>query len=260
MSQFQPAKKSLGQNFLHDQQVIERIVTAISPQPDDIIIEIGPGRGALTEHLLDSACNLHVIEYDFALVEYWQQQAQQRKNLTVHQANVLKVDFNTLVPDQPIKVVGNLPYNISSQILINLLTANKLKDAVVMLQLEMVDRIVASPNNKTYGRLSVMLQQRFFCDKLFKVANGAFQPAPKVDSAILRLTPRPLESQLEDPEKFAQVVKAAFAQRRKTLRNNLKKMITAEQIQEVNIDPNLRAENLSVEDFIKLATIESHSI
>ena len=257
MAQFQPAKKALGQNFLHDQQVIERIVAAISPQPEDIIIEVGPGRGALTELLLASACDLHVVEYDYALADYWQQQAEQRDNLTVHQANVLKVDFNTIAPDQSIKVIGNLPYNISSQILINLLTANKLKDAVVMLQLEMVDRIVASPNNKTYGRLSVMLQQHFYCDKLFKVPSGAFHPAPKVDSAILRLTPRLIESQLEDVEKFAQIVKAAFAQRRKTLRNNLKKIITTEQIQEVNIDPGLRAENLSVEDFIKLANIAS---
>ena len=259
MAQFQPAKKALGQNFLHDQQVIERIVAAISPQPGDIVIEIGPGRGALTKLLLASACDLHVIEYDYALADYWQQQAEQRDNLTVHQANVLKVDFNTIAPDQSIKVIGNLPYNISSQILINLLTANKLKDAVVMLQLEMVDRIVASPNNKTYGRLSVMLQQHFYCDKLFKVPSGAFQPAPKVDSAMLRLTPRGSKNGIEDSERFAEIVKAAFSQRRKTLRNNLKKIITTEQFQKININPSLRAENLSVEDFIKLANIATIS-
>ena len=259
MAQFQPAKKALGQNFLHDQQVIERIVAAISPQPGDIVIEIGPGRGALTKLLLASACDLHVIEYDYALADYWQQQAEQRDNLTVHQANVLKVDFNTIAPDQSIKVIGNLPYNISSQILINLLTANKLKDAVVMLQLEMVDRIVASPNNKTYGRLSVMLQQHFYCDKLFKVPSGAFQPAPKVDSAMLRLTPRGSKNGIKDSERFAEIVKAAFSQRRKTLRNNLKKIITTEQFQKININPSLRAENLSVEDFIKLANIATIS-
>jgi len=256
MPEFNPAKKALGQNFLHDKQVIERIVAAISPKSDDIVVEIGPGRGALTDLLLASECNLHLIEYDYALAEYWQQQAQHRDKLTVHQDNVLKVDFNALAPGQTIKVIGNLPYNISSQILINLLTATQLKDSVVMLQLEMVDRIVASPNNKTYGRLSVMLQQHFYCEKLFKVPSGAFNPAPKVDSAILRLTPKGSGNVLKNPSRFAEIVKAAFAQRRKTLRNNLKKVLTVEQIQSVGIDPGLRAENLNVDDFLALASID----
>ena len=255
MHDFQPAKKALGQNFLHDQQVIERIVAAISPKPDDIVIEIGPGRGALTNLLLASACHLHVIEYDYALADYWQLESERRDNLTVHQGNVLKMDFNSIVPQKTIKVIGNLPYNISSQILINLLTATHLKDSVVMLQLEMVDRIVAKPNNKTYGRLSVMLQQYFYCEKLFKVSSGAFHPAPKVDSAILRLTPKNKKNKLENPENFALIVKASFAQRRKTLRNNLKKILTSEQIQSVDIDPNLRAENLCVDDFLRLSSI-----
>lgn len=256
MAEFQPAKKALGQNFLHDQQVIERIVASISPKKGDTIIEVGPGRGALTDLLLASGCHLHVIEYDYALADYWQSRADQIENLTVHQANVLKVDFNTLSKGVPTKVIGNLPYNISSQILINLLNANDVLDCVVMLQLEMVDRIVAEPNNKTYGRLSVMLQQHFYCDKLFKVPSGAFNPAPKIDSAILRLTPKGPNNQLDNPTRFAEIVKASFAQRRKTLRNNLKKIISAEQIEGAGINPGLRAENLSVDDFIRLASIE----
>ncbi|MGH1428039.1 MAG: 16S rRNA (adenine(1518)-N(6)/adenine(1519)-N(6))-dimethyltransferase RsmA [Arenicella sp.] len=255
MADFQPAKKALGQNFLHDQQVIQRIVASLSPRPGETVIEIGPGRGALTDLLLDSGCNLHVIEFDYALADYWQSRAEQCDNLTVHQGNVLKVDLNAIASGRPIKVIGNLPYNISSQILISLLSVEGIVDSVVMLQLEMVERIVAEPNNKTYGRLSVMLQQHFYCDKIFKVPSGAFTPAPKVDSAMLRLTPKKPQDVLQDTDRFAEIVKAAFAQRRKTLRNNLKKLITAEQMQTVGINPTLRAENLSVEDFVRLSQL-----
>jgi len=253
MDKFKPAKKSLGQNFLHDQQIIQRIVSSIAPKVGDIVIEIGPGRGALTELLLESGCNLHLIEFDYALAEYWQERAKDCERLTIHQANVLKVDLNEITSNEEIKVIGNLPYNISSQILINLLSTKKLLSSIVMLQMEMVERIVAVPNNKTYGRLSVMLQQHFLCEKLFKVPSGAFNPAPKVDSAILQLTPKHQQTDIENPEQFAEIVKAAFAQRRKTLRNNLKKILTAEQIQEAGINPSLRAENLTVENFIELA-------
>ncbi len=255
MADFQPAKKALGQNFLHDQQVIQRIVASLSPRPGETVIEIGPGRGALTDLLLDSGCNLHVIEFDYALADYWQSRAEQCDNLTVHQGNVLKVDLNAIASGRPIKVIGNLPYNISSQILISLLSVEGIVDSVVMLQLEMVERIVAEPNNKTYGRLSVMLQQHFYCDKIFKVPSGAFTPAPKVDSAMLRLTPKKPQDVLQDTDRFAEIVKAAFAQRRKTLRNNLKKLITAEQMQTAGINPTLRAENLSVEDFVRLSQL-----
>ena len=255
MADFQPAKKALGQNFLHDQQVIQRIVASLSPKPGEKVIEIGPGRGALTDLLLESGCDLHVIEFDYALADYWQSRAEQCQNLTVHQGNVLKVDLNAIASGKPIKVIGNLPYNISSQILINLLSVKDIIDSVVMLQLEMVERIVAEPNNKTYGRLSVMLQQHFYCDKIFKVPSGAFTPAPKVDSAMLRLTPKDPQDVLQETGRFAEVVKAAFAQRRKTLRNNLKKLIPVEQIQAAGIEPTLRAENLSVEDFVKLSEL-----
>jgi 16S rRNA (adenine1518-N6/adenine1519-N6)-dimethyltransferase len=253
---FNPAKKALGQNFLHDQQIIARIVASLSPKKGEKIIEIGPGRGALTELLLESGCDLHVIEFDYALADYWQSRAEDIDNLTVHRGNVLKVDFDEIIQGQPTKVIGNLPYNISSQILINLLHVKNVVDIVAMLQLEMVARIVSGPNNKVYGRLSVMLQQHYDCDKLFKVPSGAFTPAPKVDSAIIRLTPH--QNELATPvnsERFAEVVKAAFAMRRKTLRNNLKKLINIEQMESVGIDPKLRAENLSVEDFVRLSQV-----
>ena len=259
MEQFRPAKKALGQNFLHDQQIIQRIVDSIAVDEKDTVIEIGPGRGALTELLIQSGCDLQVIEYDYALAEYWQTQTEQFNNLTVHQANVLKVDLNDISDHQTIKIIGNLPYNISSQILINLLQTQHVKTCVVMLQLEMVDRIIAEPNNKSYGRLSVMLQQHFDCEKLFKVPSGAFNPAPKVDSAILQLTPKSSSITLENPQRFAKIVKAAFSQRRKTLRNNLKKILSAEKISQVGIDPRLRAENLSVFDFEKLSNISDEN-
>lgn len=255
--EFNPAKKALGQNFLHDKQIIARIVAALSPQKGEMVIEVGPGRGALTDLLLESGCDLHVIEFDYALAEYWQSRAESCDNLTVHQGNVLKVDFAQIMQGKPAKVIGNLPYNISSQILINLLAVENVVDIVAMLQLEMVDRIVAVPNNKTYGRLSVMLQQYYDCDKLFKVPSGAFTPVPKVDSAIIRLTPHHSDdSKLVDRERFEEIVKMAFSMRRKTLRNNLKKMLNVQQMEAVGIDSTLRAENLSVEDFERLSQVK----
>jgi 16S rRNA (adenine1518-N6/adenine1519-N6)-dimethyltransferase len=252
--QFSPAKKALGQNFLHDQQIIERIVSTFAPQAGEAVIEIGPGRGALTQSLIASNCDLHLIEYDFALAEYWQTQAQSNNHLTVHQANVLDVEIDDISQGQSIRVIGNLPYNISSQILIKLLGSQSVIDIVAMLQLEMVDRIVSSPNNKQYGRLSVMLQQKYHCEKCFKVPSGAFNPAPKVDSAIIRLTPHHNEAlAVDDHQRFAEIVKAAFAMRRKTIRNNLKKLISADKIEELGIDPSVRAENLTVQNFVNLS-------
>lgn len=257
MSNFKPAKKALGQNFLHDQNVIQRIVDSFGPKAADKVVEIGPGRGALTELLLTSGCELHLIEFDYALAEYWQNKNEQYPQLTVHQQNVLKVDFTALAAGDTLRVIGNLPYNISSQILINLLSsATHVSDIVAMLQLEMVDRICAQPNNKQYGRLSVMLQQRFDCEKLFKVPSGAFNPAPKVDSAIMQLTPHQrVEYHVDDSQRFAEVVKASFAQRRKTLNNNLKKLIPTSAIESIGIDPKLRAENLSVQQFVELSKL-----
>jgi len=256
-TEFKPAKKALGQNFLHDQNIIQRIVSSFNPKPDDVVVEIGPGRGALTDLLLQSGCQLHLIEFDYSLAEYWQNKTAEYPQLTVHQGNVLDVNFHELAHGNSLRVIGNLPYNISSQILINLLESHEVvNDIVAMLQLEMVDRICAGPNNKIYGRLSVMLQQRFDCEKLFKVPSGAFNPAPKVDSAIVQLVPHSRAGfAVTDSKHFAKVVKAAFAQRRKTIRNNLKGLISAEQIIEFGLDPASRAENLSIQDFVKLANL-----
>lgn len=259
MSDFKPAKKALGQNFLHDQNIIQRIVSSFNPKPDDVVVEIGPGRGALTDLLLASGCQLHLIEFDYALAEHWQSKTAEHPQLTVHQGNVLDVDFLALANGKALRVIGNLPYNISSQILINLLGSSEVvTDIVAMLQLEMVDRICAEPNNKTYGRLSVMLQQRFDCEKLFKVPSGAFNPAPKVDSAIVQLTPHSREELLvNDVHYFAKVVKAGFAQRRKTIRNNLKGLVSVEQLTKLGLDPASRAENLSVQDYAKITNSQT---
>lgn len=258
MNDFKPAKKALGQNFLHDQHIIQHIVSSFNPKPEDTVVEIGPGRGALTDLILQSACQLHLIEFDYSLAEYWENKTAEYPQLTVHQNNVLKINFTELAAGQKIRVIGNLPYNISSQILISLMeSAEVVTDIIAMLQLEMVERICAGPNNKTYGRLSVMLQQRFDCEKLFKVPSGAFTPAPKVDSAIIHLVPHSrAEFRVNDSQHFAKIVKAAFAQRRKTIRNNFKGLISAEQLIELGFDPVKRAENLSVEDFVKLANLE----
>ena len=259
MNDFNPAKKALGQNFLHDQNIIQRIVSSFNPKPDDVVVEIGPGRGALTDLLIESGCQLHLIEFDYALAEYWQSKIVNHPKLTVHQGNVLDIDFQALAKGDPLRVIGNLPYNISSQILISLLESHQVvTDIVAMLQLEMVDRICAGPNNKTYGRLSVMLQQRFDCEKLFKVPSGAFNPAPKVDSAIVQLTPHSREDYaVNDAQYFAKVVKAAFAQRRKTIRNNLKGLVSTERMMELDLDPTSRAENLSVQDFVKITNSQN---
>lgn len=262
MKGFKPAKKALGQNFLHDQHIIQRIISSFNPNANDVVVEIGPGRGALTELLLQSACQLHLIEFDDSLAQYWQSKTDQYSQLTVHQNNVLKMDFSELLQgkgtnDRKLRVIGNLPYNISSQILIRLLgCADAVSDIVVMLQLEMANRICAEPNNKTYGRLSVMLQQRFACEKLFKVPSGAFNPSPKVDSAIVQLIPHGrADYDVNDTQHFAMLVKAAYAQRRKTIRNNLKGLISAEQLVKLGFDPTKRAENLSVKDFVKLSNL-----
>ncbi len=255
MVEFNPAKKALGQNFLHDQNIIQKILDAFAAQADDTVVEIGPGRGALTEGLLLSQARLHLIEFDYSLADYWQSRTEQHATLTVHRGNALKFDYSGLSDGQKLRVIGNLPYNISSQILIRLLNnIDCISDIVAMLQLEMVERIVAGPDNKQYGRLSVILQQSFKAEKLFKVPSGAFHPAPKVESAIVRLMPHnDPELQVNDQKYFSLVVQSAFAQRRKTLRNTLKRIASAQQLESLGIDPGARAENLRVVDFVRLA-------
>ena len=249
------ARKRFGQNFLHDRHVIERIVAAIRPQPTDTLIEIGPGLAALTRPLLEKLPHLHVVELDRDLAARLRAEFPPER-LTVHEGDALKFNFGGLGPD--LRIVGNLPYNISSPLLFHLaIFATQIRDMHFMLQKEVVLRMAATPDTPDYGRLSVMLQAQFRVEKLFIVPPGAFTPAPKVDSAIVRLTPLPAtEIAWHNRERFATVVAQAFAMRRKTLRNTLKGLITSEAMESISINPNRRAETLSVADFARLAAIE----
>lgn len=239
------ARKRFGQNFLVDTKVVDRIVATIAPKSDDNLLEIGPGQGAMTLPLLEKLDQLHVIEIDRDLISLLE--SFDKSNLIIHQGDAMKFDLSVL--PNPIRVVGNLPYNISSPILFHLLQNRALvQDMTFMLQKEVVERIVATHGNKTYGRLSVMMQAFFEVELIFIVPPESFDPAPKIDSAIVYLKPlaKPL---IEDTSILEKVVKVAFSQRRKTLRNCLKSLLTQEQ---TSIDLSQRAEMLSVADFIKL--------
>jgi 16S rRNA (adenine1518-N6/adenine1519-N6)-dimethyltransferase len=253
------AKKHLGQNFLHERGVIEKIVLAIDPQPGDRLVEIGPGQGALTLPLLDRHGALTAIEFDRDLLAPLAAAAQGHGALTLLNADVLDVDFSALADGARIRLVGNLPYNLSSPILFHALDhAPAIRDMHFMLQKEVVERMAAAPGSKVYGRLSVMLQAYCAVTPLFKVPPGAFRPAPKVDSAVVRLVPRaPSEIGIDDPAGFAQVVRAAFGQRRKTLRNALSGVVDGAMIEAAGLRPDARAEQLSVADFIRLAKLRA---
>ncbi len=246
------AKKRFGQHFLTDRHYIERIVRAIAPKRDDTMVEIGPGPGALTAPLLEELDHLHAVEIDRDLAAALRARFPAER-FSLHEGDVLEFDFSPLGPG--FRAVGNLPYNISTPFLFHLAGhAGQLKDAVFMLQKEVVDRMVAEPDTEAYGRLSVMLQVRFEMRRLFDVPPGAFTPPPKVDSAIVRMTPLP-DSRLraKDEALFARIVTAGFGQRRKTLGNTLKPFLSAAQISDAGVDPKRRAETLSVAEFIALA-------
>jgi len=250
-------KKQLGQHFLHDTGIIERIVRAIDPKPGDEIVEIGPGQGALTIPLLRRRGGLTVIEFDRDLIAGLEALGQSIAPIRIVHADVLTVDLAALYPGQKIRLVGNLPYNISSPILFHALDyASSIIDMHFMLQKEVVDRMAAAPGSKVYGRLSVMLQAFAKVESLFRVPPGAFTPPPKVDSAIVRVIPKPPESiGIKDRELFARVVQAAFGQRRKTLRNALSQVCEPDAMQAAGIDPTDRAERIDVPRFIALANL-----
>ena len=237
-------RKRFGQHFLHDPGVIRRIVEAIAPAREDLIVEIGPGEGALTRSLLARAPRLEVIEIDRDLAA-----ALAAEGVSVHAADALAFDFSVFPPG--VRIVGNLPYNISTPLLFHLARyAERVRDLHFMLQLEVVERMVAQPSTPEYGRLSVMLQTRFRMDKLFRVAPGAFRPPPKVESAVVRMVPLgvPLGC---DEKVFEQVVREAFSARRKTLRNALS--LDPADYTELGIDAKLRPENLAPQDFVRIA-------
>lgn len=250
------ARKRFGQNFLVDRQVIAEIVGAVAPQRGDLVVEIGPGLGALTGPLLDRLDHLHVVEIDRDIVARLRQRYSPDR-LTIHEGDALVFDFGALAAadGRALHVVGNLPYNISTPLLFHLAGfADRVRDMHFMLQKEVVERMVAEPGSADYGRLSVMLQYRFVMDWLLDVPPESFDPAPKVDSAVVRLIPRlPEELNVRDEARFAALVAAAFGQRRKMLRNNLKGIVDDALFQRLGIPPTARAEDLPVADYVRLA-------
>lgn len=248
-------RKRFGQHFLHDPAVIRRIVAAIGPQPGDRLVEIGPGEGAITFELLRAVGRLDAVELDRDLVEPLRERSRGVGELLVHGADALRFDFCSLTASgEKLRLVGNLPYNISTPLLFHLLDqARCIRDMHFMLQKEVVERMAAAPGGKDYGRLSVMLQARCEVIPLFAIGPGAFRPPPKVDSAVVRLIPLAQPPDIADPALFARLVATAFAQRRKTLRNGLKGLLTAEAIAALGIDPGARAEQLPLADFVRLA-------
>jgi 16S rRNA (adenine1518-N6/adenine1519-N6)-dimethyltransferase len=246
------AKKRFGQNFLTDQAIIASLIEAINPQKNQTIVEIGPGLGALTKPLLKRIDHLHVVEIDRDIVS-WMQKEYADKDIAIHNVDALKFNFSQL--GNRLRVTGNLPYNISTPILFHLLdNLTHITDMHFMLQKEVVERMVAQPSTPAYGRLSVMLQYHLSMEYLITVPPEAFEPAPKVESAFVRCVPHAeLPFVANDPTLFAKIVMAAFGQRRKTIRNTLKDFLCDEDFIQMKIGSQLRAENLSVRDYVLIA-------
>jgi len=246
------ARKRFGQNFLHDQNIIQKIVQSIHPQGSDHIVEIGPGQGALTRHLLQTCAKLDAVELDRDLAAYLQQTLGKDSRFALQQGDVLKFDFSTL-SDTPrsLRIVGNLPYNISTPCMFHLLNYQALiKDMTFMLQLEVVHRLAAQAGDPHYGRLGLMMQYYCRVEHLFDVPATAFTPQPKVCSAIVRLTPHETPPvQVIDVRCLQDVVRIAFTQRRKTLKNSLKTLISESELNALAVDTSLRPENLSLADY-----------
>jgi 16S rRNA (adenine1518-N6/adenine1519-N6)-dimethyltransferase len=245
-------RKRFGQHFLTDRHYLERIVAAISPERADAMAEIGPGTGLLTERLAARLAHLHVVEIDRDLAAQLRNRFDPSR-VSVHEADALEFDFLAL--PQSLRVVGNLPYNVSTPILFRMAAlAGRIRDCTFMLQKEVVDRMVGAPDTADYGRLSVMLQYRFAMESLFDVPPGAFTPPPKVDSSVVRMVPLgPGRARARDEEAFARIVAAAFSQRRKTLRNAVRAFADTEAFARAGVDPGRRGETLSVREFIALA-------
>mgnify|MGYP003336988791 FL=1 len=246
------AKKKFGQNFLKDTSIIHAIIQSINPLLDDLLIEIGPGLGALTKPLLEKTNHLLAIELDRDIVS-WMEKEYSKKNITIFNEDVLNFNFNQF--GQKIRIVGNLPYNISTPILFKCIdNITNIKDLHFMLQKEVVDRMIATPSSSEYGRLSVMLQYYFAMEHLVHVPKESFDPEPKVESSFVRLIPyEHYPFVANNIEQFEKIVKEAFSQRRKTIRNTLKSFISENDFQKIGINPQLRAENLSVSDFVKIS-------
>jgi 16S rRNA (adenine1518-N6/adenine1519-N6)-dimethyltransferase len=251
------ARKRFGQNFLTDDNVLYNIIAAIEPHRGEVMVEIGPGLAAMTALLLKELDHMHVVELDRDLVARLEK-AYPRERLTVHAGDALKFDFGSIpVPEgQKLRVVGNLPYNISSPLLFHLAEyAQQVEDQHFMLQKEVVERMVAAPGSKTYGRLSVMLQWRYDMELMFVVPPTAFDPPPQVDSAIVRMIPKRAPLAV-DGKRLEAVVQKAFSQRRKVIRNCVAGMFTEAQLVEAGIDPGTRPETVSLEQYVALANLD----
>lgn len=253
------AKKRLGQHFLHDPAVLRRLVRAVAPAPADRMVEIGPGRGALTRLLIEELDRLDVVEIDRELAASLPDNVGNSEKLVVHTADALDFDFGGLAAGpSSLRVVGNLPYNVSTPLLFHLLEfRDSIRDLHVMLQREVVERMTARPGGKDYGRLTVMLAAAARCDALFDVGPGAFSPPPRVWSTVVRITPRAPEFAIADPARFASLVAHLFSMRRKTLGRSLKGRVSAERIASLDIDPMARPETLAPADFAKLAALDA---
>jgi 16S rRNA (adenine1518-N6/adenine1519-N6)-dimethyltransferase len=247
------ARKRFGQHFLIDENVVAHIIAEVNPKPSDHVVEIGPGLGVLTAPLLAIVGNMQVVELDRDIIPKLAKRCSQIGKLTIHSADALKFDYCQLVntPDK-LRVVGNLPYNISTPLIFKLLEQmHCIEDMHFMLQKEVVDRMVAPPGCGDYGRLSVMTQYHCLMEKILDVPASAFEPPPKVESAVIRLSPHAVPPvTVDDLVKFGKTVAQAFSQRRKTLRNNFKKVIDDEQWALTGIDPSRRAETLSLNEFV----------
>ncbi|MCH2355657.1 MAG: 16S rRNA (adenine(1518)-N(6)/adenine(1519)-N(6))-dimethyltransferase RsmA [Pseudomonadales bacterium] len=252
------ARKHFGQNFLHDRGIIERIIQSIRPQAGDHLLEIGPGQGALTEYLVTANAKLDCVELDRDLAKFLDNLYGSRPGFTLYQEDILKFDLGKLEADKhSLRVIGNLPYNISTPVLFYLLkNCALIRDMTFMLQLEVVQRLAAQVGEKNYGRLGLMLQ--YFCtvEHLFDVSASSFSPQPKVSSAVVRLTPHvKLPLPARSVENLQIVIRTAFSQRRKTLKNSLKSIISEQALRELPLDISLRPENLSLADYVLISDV-----
>ena len=253
------ARKRFGQHFLHDPAILERILAALAPRPEDALLEIGPGRGALSEYLLQSACRtLDAVEIDRTLAGWLRERLAAEPRFTLHEADALRFDVAALAAARGrLRVIGNLPYNISTPLLFHLLeSAAAIIDMHVMLQREVIERMAAAPGESAYGRLTVMLAPWVSVEPLFEVGPGAFQPPPRVWSAVARLTVLPVPRFAVHP-RYGAVVSAAFSHRRKTVRNALRGLVTTAQLQQCGVDPGARPETLAPQTFNALAELSN---
>ena len=242
-------KKKLGQHFLVDQNIINKLVRNISPKDKDTIVEIGPGGGAMTKLIIPFVKKMYLIEKDIDLINELVFILEKYKNSNIINQDILKYDFSIF--DDPFRVVGNLPYNISTEIIFKMCKVNNILDMHFMLQKEVVDRMVSIPNSKIYGRLSVMTQAYFITEKLFDISENVFIPKPKVKSSFIRLLPRKSVFNNDMHEEiFSNIVRSSFEGRRKMIRKSLNNYLNDNDYNNINIDPKLRAENLTVDDYL----------